>query len=325
METGMTLSKLLILDLALLAIMVLATRLALVIHEVGGHAVPAKILGSRNLEIRLSPLGGGYVSPDFPARPSLLGLAIFDLGGIVLNLLTGAAAWTGARRLKSRGLSYASLLFLGVGSVAGALIYLCCGIYYGSGDPVGLAPATEDIRHLQWTWVLFLPVAAGVGWFGARHYLDFVAGRLRTDTAGRRIGAFLLSAGLVGLAYGGLWLLLRNPQIEGSTRKWRLEQEIARETERRIEVQKTVRPAAAPAPPTPTAAPSIPVVRPEEVAHRVPSPIGPILLYSVFGIAGLISTWRAAPVPTGGTIPPGLACGLAGLAAAVVAAFALFG
>jgi hypothetical protein len=318
-------SKVLVLDLALLAIMILATRLALVLHEVGGHAVVAKILGSRHVEIRLSPLGGGFVAPEFPVRPSLLGLAIFDLVGIALNLLSGAAAWFAARRMKGRGLSYAALLFLGVGSVAGGLIYLSCGLYYGSGDPVGLAPATEDISHLQWAWVLFLPPAAALGWFGARHYLEFVAGHLRTDTAGRRIGAFLLSAALVGLCYGGLWLLLRNPQIEGSTRSWRLEREIAKETERREKAQKT----APPAPPAPSASPApvrvASVVRPEEVAHRVPSPIGPILLYAVFGLAGLASIWRASPPPASGTVEPGLALGLAGLAAAVVAAFALLG
>jgi hypothetical protein len=312
-------------DLALLAIMILTSRLALVVHEVGGHAVPAKLLGSRRLEIRLSPLGGGFVSPDFPIRPSPLGLGVFDLGGIALNLLTGAAAWLGARRLKRRGLSYVALLFLGVGSIAGALVYLCSGLYYGSGDPVGLSPATEDIGHLQRAWILFLPAAAAVAWFGVRHYLDFVTAHVRTDTAARRIGAFLVTAGLVALGYGGLWLLLRDPRIEGSTRKWRLEQEIAKETERRQLAENAVPPLSAPAPSAPPVLGPIPIVRPEEVAHRLPSPAGPILLYAVFGIAGLGSLWRAAPAPSSGTIPPRVALGLAGLAAAVVAAFALWG
>src|SRR5581483_4853435 len=151
----MNLRKLLVLDLALLAIMVLASRLALVIHEGGGHAVPAKILGARRISMRLSPLGGGFVSVDYPAgrAPSAAGIAVFDLGGIALNLLTGAAAWFAARRLRSRGLGYVALLFLGVGSVAGAIVYLTTGFYYGSGDPVGFCPRTEDIRHVQPMWV----------------------------------------------------------------------------------------------------------------------------------------------------------------------------
>jgi len=114
--------RFLLLDLALLALMILASRLALVLHEVGGHAVPAKILGATALEVRLSPLGGGYVSPTFPKPVGTAGTVVFDLGGIAINLLTGAAAWFCARRLASRGLGYVALLFLGVGSVAGALV-----------------------------------------------------------------------------------------------------------------------------------------------------------------------------------------------------------
>src|SRR6185436_16637992 len=100
----MLLPKLPLLDLALLALMILASRLALVLHEVGGHAVPAKVLGANHVEVRLSPLGGGYVSPTFPKPVSTTGTMIFDLGGIALNLITGAAAWFAARRLGSRGL-----------------------------------------------------------------------------------------------------------------------------------------------------------------------------------------------------------------------------
>jgi hypothetical protein len=316
--------RLLRLNLALLAIMILASRLALVLHEVGGHAAPAKMLGARRVEVRLSPLGGGYVSPEFPARPSNAGMALFDLGGIALNLLTGAAAWFAARRLKTRGLSYAALLFLGVGSVAGALTYLSNGLYYGAGDPVGFAPATGNIAPLQGMWVVFLLPAAAVAWFAVRHYLEFAAGHVRTDTAGRRIAGFLLTSGLVALGYGGLWLLLRNPEIEGSTRQWRLEQEIAKETERRRTPPAPPPPAAAPAPsPLP---PPPPVVRPEEVVHRVPSPVGPIVLYAVFAAAALAALLRQTP-PSSVKDPvrPAAAFGLAAAAVLVVTAFALLG
>src|SRR5262245_61505535 len=106
---SVTPSKLVALYLALPAIMILASGLELVIHEVGGHALPAKILGARKVEVRRSPLGGGYVSPTFPASrpPSPTGSALFSLGGIALNLLTGLGAWIGARRMKSRRLVYA--------------------------------------------------------------------------------------------------------------------------------------------------------------------------------------------------------------------------
>jgi len=319
----MTLKRLLPLDIALLALMILASRLALVLHEVGGHAVPAKILGATDLEVRLSPLGGGYVSPTFPKPVGTAGTVVFDLGGIAINLLTGGAAWFCARRLASRGLDYAALLFLGVGSVAGAIIYLACGFYYGSGDPVGFAPATEDLSHVQWMWTLFLPAAAAVGWFGPRHYLDFLAGHFGTDTARRRLLAMGATVALAGLAYFGLWLALRNPQIEGSTRQWRIQREIARETIARAKAQ------VAQPPPPPTAAPAPPptpvVVRAEDVADRVPPPIGPIILYAAFVIAGLASIVRARPSPRSAAVRPAVALGLAGLAAVAVGLFRLFG
>jgi len=319
----MLLPKLPLLDLALLALMILASRVALVVHEVGGHAVPAKVLGAKKVEVRLSPLGGGFVSPTFPKPVSRAGTAIFDLGGIALNLITGAAAWFAARRLAWRGLGYVALLFLGVGSVAGAIVYLSSGFYYGSGDPVGFAPTTEDISPLQWAWLLFLPAAAAVGWFSPRHFLDFLAGHLPTDTARRRLLAVGATVGLVGLAYFALWLALRNPQIEGSTRTWRIEREIARETTARAQEQ------AAKPPPPPTAAPAPPpapiVVRPEEVADRVPPPIGPIVLYATFVTAGIGSIVRARPSAGAGCVRPGMAFGLAALAAAVVGLFRHFG
>jgi hypothetical protein len=318
-------ARILILDVALLALMILASRLALVIHEGGGHAVPATLLGARQVTMRLSPLGGGFVSADYPPgrAPSTTGIALFDLGGIALNLLTGAAAWITARRLQSRGLTHVALLFLGVGSVAGAILYLTCGLYYGSGDPVGFNPATEDISHLQWMWVLFLPAAAATLWFGTRHYLEFLSGHATLDSHRRRIGWTLATVGVVGLCYGGLWLALRNPQIEGSTAKWRLDREIEKETERRIAAQPappppaTLRPAAPPPPPV--------VVRPEEVAHRVPPPVGPIVLYATFAGAALAAAWRTRPSPGTASCSPGVAIGLAALAAIAVVMFRLLG
>lgn len=313
--------RLVFIDLALLALMILASRLALVLHEVGGHAVPAKVLGAKKIEVRLSPLGGGYVSPTFPRPVSTAGTVIFDLGGIALNLITGAAAWFGARRLASRGLGYVALLFLGVGSVGGAIVYLACGLYYGSGDPVGFAPKTEDIGHLQWAWVLFLPAAAAVGWFAPRHYLE--SGWMSTETARRRLLAMGATVGGVALAYFGLWIALRDPKIEGSTRAWSIEREIARETTVRAQAQ------AAKPPPPPAQAPTPPpapiVVRAEEVVDRIPSPIGPLLLYATFLTAGVVSICRTRPAEGTATVPPALALGLAVLAAVTVALFRCFG
>jgi len=317
--------KVVLLDLALLAIIILASRLALVIHELGGHALPARALGATRIQIHLSPLGGGYVEWTFPpGRPSLVGKLLISLGGIALNLLTGAAAWHFARRLKSRGLPYVALLCFGVGSVAGAVLYLGCGFYFGSGDPVGFAPDTEDISRAQGLWVVFLPVAGAIGWFSARHFSEFLEGRVRLDSPGQRMRGLLLTMGVSALCYGVLWLALRKPGVEGSTSQWRLEQEMAKEAARRSPPVPPEPPPGAPHGPIPPAVRV--VIRPEEVADRVPPPIGPLALYGITLLTLFARFWRTQPgsgQPS--DIPPGVALGLAVLSAGVVAAMCFAG
>jgi hypothetical protein len=285
--------KLILVDAALLALIVLASRAAVVIHEVGGHALPAWAMGASTVEIRISPLGGGYVASEFPAgrQPSATGISILTLGGIALNLFTGIAAWFAARRLKRRGFGYAALLFFGFGSAAGAIVYLSNGFYYGSGDPTGFAPQSRNIGGAQWVWVLFVPIGAAAAGLVARHYLEFLSARAPVDTPARRLGWALATFGVAGLAYAGLWALLRDPAIESSTFEWRMEQEIAKETERR---------AAIVPPPVETATAPPPVrakVRPEEVRHRVPRPVGPWVLYGISAIAALAALVTASALP----------------------------
>src|SRR5262245_3149966 len=172
----MSVRTLFLADAALLAFMILAGRAAVAVHEFGGHAAPASAAGASRVTVRVSPLGGGFVRPEFPPgrRPSAAATATFKLGGIALNLLTGAAAWVAARRLRSRGLAYLGLFTFGFGSVAGGLVYLTNGFYYGSGDPLGFAPVSQDLSGVQWMWMLFLLPDGASAWLAARHHLDFV-------------------------------------------------------------------------------------------------------------------------------------------------------
>lgn len=323
--------RILLLDLALLSIMILSSRLALFLHEGGGHALPAGLLGARSIALRLSPLGGGFVQADFPGgRPaSTGGVMLFALGGIGVNLLTGALAWVWARRRKRRDLGYTALLFFGVGSVLGAITYLTSGFYYNSGDPVGFAPESEDLGRVQWIWLLFLPPAAGVAWVGMRHYLEFLSGLVDLGSPGRRVGWMLASVAAAGVAYGGLWLVLRNPRIEGSTAQWRLEREIVKETaKRQAERPALPPPVEDPRSRTPTAPPPRPppiVVRPEEVASRVPAPVGPIVLYGTILASLFASAAMSRPSPRETALGAAPAVLLMGLAAAAVGAFWVLG
>jgi hypothetical protein len=293
---------------ALLALIILASRLALLAHEGGGHALPALACGASDVQVRMSALGGGYVKYRLPS-PGPAQVALIKLGGIAVNLLTGLAAWVLARRMSSRGLAHLGLLIFGAGSVGGALVYLSNGLYYGSGDPTGFAPRTLDIAALQPLWLLGPPAAAAVAWLAARHWSDVLSTRVSPRGRAGRIGWTLATLGVAGAAYGGLWLLLRDSQVEGSTREWRVRKEIAKEVERR-----TAPPAAAPV-----------VVRAEEVAHRVPSPVGPIALYAAALLAGGLALARPWTSGLSGRCPGWAAAALATAAAAMVALLRLFG
>jgi hypothetical protein len=311
--------KLLLLDLELLALVILASRAALLIHEVGGHALPAWVFGGERITIHLSTLGGGSVDWD-PEFHGWRG-AVTSLGGIFLNLATGALAWILSRRLKRAGPARASLLIFGVGSVAGAIVYLANGFYYGSGDPVGFAPDTGDLSRAQWIWILFLPPALGVGWLAGRHYIELLSSHLTLERPAARAGWLLGTAGVAGLAYGALWMGLRQPDKEGSTREWRIEREIAQETQRRAQARTPPPPAAVdPVPPAPPVQ-----VRPEEVKDRVPSPLGPCLLYATFALAGLASLRRPPGPALPASIPPAWSIGMGILAAGVLVAFRCLG
>ncbi|HEX7901881.1 MAG TPA: hypothetical protein VF950_29250 [Planctomycetota bacterium] len=299
--------KLLLFDLALLAILILASRLALVAHEGGGHALPALACGASDVELKLSPLGGGYVKYRL-ASPSPAQIALIKLGGIAVNLATGLVAWILARRMSSRGLVHLGLLIFGVGSVGGALVYLSNGLYYGSGDPTGFAPRTLDIAALRPLWLLGPPAGAAVAWIAAGHWSDVLSTLVTPKGRAGRIGWTLVTLGVAGAAYGGLWLALRDAKIEGSTRQWRLEREVAKEVERR------------------TTSPAAPVVvKPEDVAHRLPSPAGPIAFYAAGLLAGAVSLARPWKSGLPGAWPPWGAAALGVVAAGTVALLRVFG
>jgi len=155
--------RLALIDGALLALAILASRAALLLHEVVGHGLVAAALGARSVTLKLSLFGGGGVTPS-GFDPSPAGYALFSLGGIAVNLLTGGAAWIVARRLKRRGLLYVFLLMLGAGSVGQAFFYLANGFFYGEGDPTGFVGRHGDLGPYQWMWILFvLPFAATAG------------------------------------------------------------------------------------------------------------------------------------------------------------------
>lgn len=317
--------RLLLLDLVLLSLTVLASRAALLIHELGGHALPALAFGAERIEAEFSFFGGGWVHHHFPAgvAPSPFGAFVISLGGIVLNALTGAAAWIAARRwIRSRGPAYLFLLFLGAGSLGAALCYLGNGLYYGTGDPVGFVPVTQDISGIQWMWTFTVPALAVVAGYAAKGWLDSLAAFASVETSSRRFGWTAATVGASTAVYLGLWLATWNVEVDFTLRELRLEQEVAKEVERRIEASESAKKET---PTPPSTAPTIVVVRPEEVEERVPPPMSTLALLFAGAAGAFAALWKVRPSVANGEIRGRTAFLLAACAMTVVAALAFLG
>src|SRR5688572_30155806 len=213
----MTWRRLLLLDGALLGLAILASRAALLLHELVGHGLTALALGADRLYLRLSYFGGGFVtSPGL--RTTAAGHSLNQLSGIGVNLLTGVAAWLIARRLRRRGLLYAFLLMLAAGSIGQALFYLATGFYYDQGDPQGFVAPGGSLESVSWVWLLFVaPFAAAAG-LAAKGWLDFLAARVPVDTTARRFGWTFATVGLVTAAYFGLWAATWDARVDVTMR-----------------------------------------------------------------------------------------------------------
>jgi len=102
------------------------------VHEIGGHAAVAALLGCRLERLRLFLFGGGWVDFACPAPlPRAAALAI-DLGGIALQVGVGVLLALLARGRRG----FAGFLATSVGLlfVLHGLFYLVTGVHEGAGD-----------------------------------------------------------------------------------------------------------------------------------------------------------------------------------------------
>ena len=289
----MTWRRLALLDGALLGLAILASRAALLLHEVVGHGLTALALGADRICLRLSYLGGGFVeSPGLSTTAA--GHSLNLLSGIGVNLLTGAVAGAMARRMKRRGLPYAFLLMLAAGSIGQALFYLANGFYYDQGDPKGFVTPGGSLENVSWMWVLFVvPFAAATG-LAAWGWLDFLAARVPVDSPARRFGWTLATVALVTAAYFVLWFATWDARVDVTMRDYRVKREMALETQRRAAHPPPAPPPSAPAIPAP--APPPPVTE-ADVADRVPPPLPLVVLFGAGLLASAAVLWRAQPQP----------------------------
>src|ERR1700738_2191259 len=87
-------------DVFLLAVAIIAGRLATVLHEVVGHGLVAAAFGANVRGFDLTLLGGGLAHYAFPSSVGAVGRASASAGGVVINVVTGILALAWARRAK---------------------------------------------------------------------------------------------------------------------------------------------------------------------------------------------------------------------------------
>ena len=76
-------------DLFLLAILILATRLATFLHELMGHALMAATFGGEVNGVRVSLFGGGEAYYHLKTQSGLYVRFLVAFGGILVNMLSG--------------------------------------------------------------------------------------------------------------------------------------------------------------------------------------------------------------------------------------------
>jgi hypothetical protein len=283
---------LLLFDLFLLAVLILATRLATFLHEFIGHALLAAAFDGQVNGVRVSLFGGGKVFYQLPTEAGLSRHFLVAWGGIIVNMLSGLLPFVFIRRSPRRpGWALFFLLF-GMVSLLGATAYCALGFYYDQGDPVAWNHGA--VHRTGWLWIPFLVISPLVSYFSVKTYFSLNGSWFATRTFMDRVSVMILTLGVAGCAYAGLYafagqgsVALDTPasaqrRAEKEVRKIKREELFGKLRESypelsKAEVQGLVE--------------RIPiVVRPEEIPKKIPlKPVIAVLFLS----GALLALWRA--------------------------------
>jgi hypothetical protein len=218
------------------------SRLALLGHELVGHAAIAVLLGGEVQEVRLFWFGGGYVAFSRAAPWSAAEEALVYLGGVLVELVTAALVLLVARRRDSGDALRVGLVAAGGLLVVHALYYLATGAHHGHGD--------GRLLHLRWpAWrdrLVWLLAAATLpaGFLAARS----LAAELRTWVTEQRAGQaarFLGSALLCAAAVHGALTFGERAAVADRQYEALMQPETQRQIERAVASHAAARPAAA--------------------------------------------------------------------------------
>jgi hypothetical protein len=199
----LTWRRLVLLDVALLAFLVIARSLGVLAHEVLGHGLASKLLGASEVYYTISPFGHSWTQPYYAEGTYPGGTAerFGRLAGLGVDLLIGTTTCFLLRKLRRRhGSLHAFLGMFATFSFFSVLAYLVYGWYHGIGDSTWLFlhPEPESGRSpTPWLWILVLPATGLTGFLGTRELLAFLAGHFPLDTASRRAAFTLATVGTI--------------------------------------------------------------------------------------------------------------------------------
>ncbi len=190
-------------DVYLLALLILATRMAACLHEIVGHGLTTAIFGGRVNGIHISLFGGGWSYYQFDREIGSIARFVVAFGGILVNLLSGLLAlWFVRRSNPARNLFWA--LFAAI-SVLGATGYTVLGFYYQQGDPGEWLQNPSPLT--AWLWIPFLMLAPYASYLTLKPYVLACESRFPARTYRGRAITVLLTLGLAGCLYTGLYVV----------------------------------------------------------------------------------------------------------------------
>ncbi|MBN1105025.1 MAG: M50 family metallopeptidase [Deltaproteobacteria bacterium] len=282
--------RLILVDLFLLALLILSTRLATFLHELIGHGLTAVIFGGRLNGIRLTLFGGGNAYYHFQETLTPFPGFLVAFGGILINLLSGLLALRSARAFQSRHSWALFLTLFAMVSLLGGLTYASLGFYYEVGDPV--AWMKEPPPAMDWHWIPFLFASALAAYFGIGRFFRLMQPWHPVRSFPAKAVVLALTLGVTAGAYAGLYALTRQRSMaleSPSLADMRAQEKIREEKKAAIYSQlKKAHPEWTDQETRRQVERTPVVVRPEEVPRKPPL----ILLLALFQITGALLALR---------------------------------
>jgi hypothetical protein len=284
----------LVFNLSLLALIILGTRLATLLHELLGHALTAVVAGGHVEGIRVSLFGGGRVYYQLGAETGSTAHFFVTCGGLMTNLATGLLVFLLLKKFAERpGLTLFMILF-GMVSFMGALAYAALGFYYLEGDPG--AWIGHNSTHGPWLSVPFLMISPLAAYIGVKSYADWIETFFPLPTMFARLILFLATLGVTGMLYMGLykWTAQTSVALDSPIRAhMRAEQNIRKEKAEAIYRRyKSARPELTEEEIRVLVEQTPIVVRPEEIPKKFP--LKPVIAL-LFVLGGIGALWRVEP------------------------------